>query len=365
MDRLEKLRSFITNQDFKVVVLTKPANIAAFFNGAQASLGFRQEQPGRIAICMTGESVVLLGNRTEVTRVAEDELSCLDGLILHPFRWDEWKLEESVKNYLADGGFNRVCDDTGTFGKNIGTTLEGMYYPLTDQEIKNLRELGKETALIVETVAKNLKSGETEVQVGGTLTGQLVSRGILPEFIMVTADDRMVKFHHSSPKEIPIERMAFISATVHRRGLYVSLTRIVSLGAVTSNWREHQEACNRIDAKTIFLSKPGISVGEIFRWIKRSYENEGYQDEWETHHQGGPAGFYGRDYKATEKESRCLVEHQPVVWNPTVRGAKSEDTILTTRHKELPEILTETDNWIYYDVVVEGTKIRRPVILEK
>lgn len=365
MDRLEQLRLFLTNQDFEVVVLSKPANIAAFFHGAQVSLGFRQEQHGRVAICMTAENVVLLGNQTEVNRVAEDELFWIDGLILHPFRWDEWKLETSVKKYLASKGFKRVCDDTGTFGKNIGTTLEGMYYPLTDQEIKNLRKLGQDTALIVEDVVKNLKSGETEVQVAGTLTGQLITRGIWSELIMVVADERIVKFHHSIPKGIPIKRMAFISVTVHRGGLYVSLTRIVSLGAVTSQWRKHQEACNRIDAKAILLSKPGISVGEIFKGIKQSYKDEGYPDEWETHHQGGPAGFYGRDYKATEKESRCLVEYQPVVWNPTLRGAKSEDTILTTRHKELPEILTETENWIYYDVIVDGTKIRRPAILEK
>lgn len=365
MDRLEKLRSFLKDQDFEVVVLTKPANIAAFFRGAQASLGFRQEQSGRIAVCMTGDSIALLGNRTEVNRVAVDELSWLDGLILQPFRWDEWKLEASVKKYLADEGFKRVCDDAGTFGKNIGTTLEGMYYPLTDQEIKNIRELGQETALIVEEVGKNLKVGDTEVQVAGTLTGQLVSRGILPELIMVTADDRIVKFHHSNPREIPIKRMAFISATVHRRGLYVSLTRIVSIGAVISQWRENQKACNRIDAKAIFISKPGVCVGEIFRGIKRSYEDEGYQDEWETHHQGGPAGFSGRDYKATENESRRLVEHQPIVWNPTVRGAKSEDTIITNHDGGLPEILTETGNWIYYDVVVDGVKIRRPAILGK
>lgn len=347
------------------MVLTKPANIAAFFRGAQASLGFRQEQPGRIAVCVTGGSVALLGNRTEVTRVAEDELSWLDGLILKPFRWDEWKLEASVKNYLVSERFNRVCDDTGTFGDNIDTTLKGMYYPLTDQEIKNLRELGQETALIVEDVAKNLMSRETEIQVAGTLTGQLVSRGIWPELIMVVADKRIVTFHHSIPSESQIRKMAFISATVHSRGLYVSLTRIVSLGAVTSQWRQHQEICNRIDAKAIHLSKPGISVGEIFRGIKQSYKDEGYPNEWEKHHQGGPAGFSGRDYKATEKESRCLVEQQPVVWNPTVRGAKSEDTILTTRHNQLPEILTDTDNWIYYDFVVDETQIRRPAILEK
>lgn len=365
MDRLEQLRSFLTNRDFQAIVLTKPANIAAFFRGAQVSLGFRQEPPGRVAVCVTGESVVLLGNLTEVSRVAEDELSWLHGLTARSFRWDEWNLKVSVNAYLDSERIKRVCDDTGTFGENVGTILEEMYYPLTDQEIKDIRELAKDTASIVEATAKNLDPGETEVQVAGKLTGQLVSRGIWPEFIMVAADERITRFRHCIPMEIPIRWMAFLSATVHRRGLYVSLTRLVSLGTVTPEWRQLQEACNRIDAKAILLSKAGTSVGKIFKAMKRSYAEEGYPNEWTNHHQGGPAGFYGRDYKATENESRCLVERQPIVWNPTIRGAKSEDTILTTHNDQSPEILTETGAWVYYDVAVDGAKIRRPMILEK
>jgi Xaa-Pro aminopeptidase len=295
MDRLEQLRSFLINRDFQAIVLIKPANIAAFFHGAQVSLGFRQEPPGRVAVCMTEESIVLLGNRTEVSRVAEDELSWLHGLTALPFRWDEWNLKASVKNYLDSEGMKRVCDDTGTFGRNVGTILEDMYYPLTDQEINDIRELAKDTASIVEATAKKFDPEETEVQVAGELTGQLVSRGIWPEFIMVAADERITRFRHCIPREIPIRRMAFLSATVHRSGLYMSLTRVVSLGTVRPEWRRLQDACNRIDANAILLSKAGTSVGEIFRAMKRSYAEEGYPDEWTIHHQGGPAGFYGRD----------------------------------------------------------------------
>jgi len=66
-------------------VLTKSANIAAFFDGAQVSLGYRQEPPGRIAICVTGENVVLLGNRTEVTRLKRMNCRGLKGLLKRNF----------------------------------------------------------------------------------------------------------------------------------------------------------------------------------------------------------------------------------------------------------------------------------------
>jgi len=365
MNRLERLKLLLTSYDFDAVVLTKAANIAAFFRGAQVSLGFRQETPGRIAICVTKESVVLLGNQTEVSRIAEDELLLLDGLTSRPFRWDEWNLKVSVKSYLDSKGTKRVCDDIGVFGENIEALLEGIYYPLSDEEIKSIRQLAKDTAFIVESVAKNVKPRVTEVRVLGELAGQLVSQGIWPEFIMVAADDRVRRFRHCIAKEIPIRRLALLSATVHRRGLYVSLSRLVSLGSATARWHRLQGACNRIDAMAILLSKPHASTGEIFRAIMQSYVKEGYPGEWLAHHQGGPAGFYGRDYKATEHESRRLVERQPVVWNPTVHGAKSEDTILTGWIGEIPEILTETGTWAYYDVSIDGVTIQRPAILEK
>ena len=365
MNRLEQLKLFLINRNIDAIILTKSANIAAFFRGAQLSLGFRQEPPGRIAICVTQDSIALLGNRTEIIRISEDELSWLRKLSLRPFRWDEWSLKTSVKEYLNSEGIKRVCDDMGLFGENVGTSLEEMYYPLNDREIKNLRRLAKDTASIVETIARNLNPGAMEVQVAGELAGRLVSGGIWPEFIMVAADDRIIRFHHSIPKQIPIKKMALLSVTVHRLGLYTSLTRLVSIGAVTPEWHQFQNACNHIDAKAIRQSTPGVSVGEIFHRIKQSYIDEGFQDEWEAHHQGGPAGFYGRDYKATENESRCLVEQQPIVWNPTVHGAKSEDTILTAPIGKLPEIITETGDWVYNNVAVDGASIRRPAILEK
>lgn len=365
MDRLERLKLFLITRDFSAAVLSKPANIAAFFHGAQVSLGFRQEPPGRIAVCVTGEKVILLGNQTEVIRIAEDDLSWLHGLTARQYRWDEWDMRTCVKAYLDSQGIKRVCDDTGVIAENVSSDLEGMYYPLSNEEIENIGELGKDTASIVESVAKNLVSGATEVQVAGEVAGQLVSRSIWPEFIMIAGDERVSRFRHYVPKEIPIRRLCLLSVTVHRRGLYVSLTRLVSLGAVTPELRHLQQACNRIATRAIILSKPGASAGEIFRKIKESYADEGYPDEWTAHHQGGPAGFRGRDYRATEHESRCLMENQPIVWNPTVRGTKSEDTILTGQTGQIPKILTDTGNWVYYNVSFDGGTIRRPAILEK
>src|SRR3990172_3845822 len=165
MDRLERLQLLLKSRAFEVALLAKPANMAALFRGAEVSLGFRQEAPGRIAVCVRRETIVLLGSETEVTRVAEAELSWLDGLIVRRFRWDEWDLRASVKAYLESERIRAVCDDLGAFGENIGAALQAMYYPLADWEERRIRALAQDAARIVEAVAKSIRPGATETQI--------------------------------------------------------------------------------------------------------------------------------------------------------------------------------------------------------
>ncbi|MBU2515504.1 M24 family metallopeptidase [bacterium] len=366
MNRLERLKAFLSEQNYEAIILCKPSNIAAFFKGAQISLGFRQEPAGRAAICITRDATILIANTTEATRIAEDELSWVQGLNVFPFRWDHWNLKNSVSEYLYSSGLAMVCDDVGIYGVNVGAALEGMYYPLYSEELDSIKELANVSASVVESVAKNISPGMTEAQVAGKISGQLIASSISPELVLVAADERISKFRHCIPKHAEIRQLALLSVTVHRRGLFVSLSRLVSHGAVNSEWRQLQETCCRVDARAIYLSTPGASVGEIFESIKGSYNNEGHPNEWHAHHQGGPAGFSGRDYKAMENEKRCLVKNQPVVWNPTIQGTKSEDTILTTQPDKQPDILTDTGNWEYYYAPIgSGSVIRRPAILVK
>jgi hypothetical protein len=51
-------------------------------------------------------------------------------------------------------------------------------------------------------------------------------------------------------------------------------------------------------------------------------------------------GYEGREFKATPTETRKVVEHQLVGWNPSIAGTKSEDTILSSG-----ELLTSTKGW--------------------
>ncbi len=365
MDRFEKLKLLLKEREKEALILTIPSNIAAFFRGTQSSLGFKQEPPGRAAICITDEEIYLLGNYSEVNRISEDELMWLPNLKLHPFLWDSWNLSKSVNEFLQIKKIKKIIDDIGLFGQNVDSDLRKLYYPLTEDEIAKIRKLSFDTANILETIAKKVESGITELSLAGKLCQELIANDIWPELVMIAADDRIIKLRHCKPKNVKVERLCLLSATVYRHGLYCSLTRLVATAPLSGEWRNLQKICNVIDAQIIANSKPGERVGDLFSKIVKFYETEGFKEEWKEHHQGGPAGFSGRDYKATSNETRTLKEREPIVWNPTVHGAKSEDTILISSINNLPEILTDTGNWDYNIITKEGFSIKRPKILEK
>ncbi len=102
----------------------------------------------------------------------------------------------------------------------------------------------------------------------------------------------------------------------------------------------------------------------MFGAIQAAYDHVGYPGEWELHHQGGAAGYAGREWIATPTTDDEIRLPMAYAWNPTVQGAKSEDTALVG--EERIEILTETGDWptesvtaLDYDVTLP-----RPTVLE-
>ena len=119
-------------------------------------------------------------------------------------------------------------------------------------------------------------------------------------------------------------------------------------------------------AATQQAARDGSTAGAVFEHIQRAYDAVGFPNEWTQHHQGGAAGFAGREWIATPTHSARVVEPQGYAWNPTVQGAKSEGTVLVTA--ESVEPLTMTDSWptqsvSAVDAVDAELTLRRPVPL--
>ena len=106
----------------------------------------------------------------------------------------------------------------------------------------------------------------------------------------------------------------------------------------------------------------GLRASEVYAAALRAYAEKGYPEEYRLHHQGGAIGYIGRDYRVTARTRDIIQENQAFTWNPSITGAKSEDTMLAT--KAGPVVLSEPALFPVMIVGRNGYRFRRPGIME-
>jgi antitoxin VapB len=74
------------------------------------------------------------------------------------------------------------------------------------------------------------------------------------------------------------------------------------------------------------------------------------------------AGYEPREITATPTSTQPILSGQTFAWNPSIKGVKSEDTILVG--EQFNEILTEMNDWPAIEVRIGDQIIKRPAILE-
>ena len=92
------------------------------------------------------------------------------------------------------------------------------------------------------------------------------------------------------------------------------------------------------------------------------YRETGFADEWQLHHQGGPAGYEPREFVGTPTVTDPVTVGQAYAWNPSITGAKSEDTFLVGPNGN--EVITTIPGWPMLSIDIDGQTIPRPAILE-
>jgi hypothetical protein len=77
-------------------------------------------------------------------------------------------------------------------------------------------------------------------------------------------------------------------------------------------------------------TRPGRTLADAFEDCTRFYREAGFAGEWERHHQGGLTGYASREVIATPSSDHVIGEGQAFAWNPSVVGAKAEETFVLT-----------------------------------
>jgi len=183
--------------------------------------------------------------------------------------------------------------------------------------------------------------------------------------VLVATDELIFNFRHPLPTAKKLERYAMLILCGRQRGLVCSITRLVHFGPLPDEVRRKAEATARVDAAMIHATRPGATVGAVFQTAMDAYAQAGYPDEWQLHHQGGPAGYEPREMLATPGSPFEVRAGQAYAWNPSITGTKSEDTILVSAAGSPNEVITATAGWPMIDASIDGQAYSRPAIWER
>ncbi|WP_224450208.1 M24 family metallopeptidase [Haloprofundus salilacus] len=285
-----------------------------------------------------GEFRVVTDN-IEAPRLADEELP--EEFSVESGQWYESSLAELVAEHSPESA---AADfDVPGFETVDASALR---QPLSQGDIEAYRKLGRDTAAAVEQVCRQLEPEDTEHEAASALRVTLSARGINAPVVLVGGAERAQSYRHYTPKLEPLGDYALVSVTAERGGLHASMTRTVAFDPPEWLAERFQNAA-RVEttalAATRDVARDDGQASAVFEAIQNAYEHVDYPDEWRNHHQGGAAGYAGREWFGSPTADDLVRTPMAYAWNPTIQGAKSEDTVLVT--EDGFEVLTRTGEW--------------------
>ncbi|MGZ3598446.1 MAG: M24 family metallopeptidase [Ktedonobacterales bacterium] len=244
---------------------------------------------------------------------------------------------------------------------DISGTLKELRANLLPSEVTRLRAICADAAAAMDETVRAIRPGETEHAIAARLAAATRARGASDVVNLIAGDERIYQYRHPLPTSRQVERYAMAVLCFRRSGLIASVTRLIHFGPLPDDLRARAEALARVDARIIARTQPGRTLGDVFTLARTAYADAGYPDAIDEHHQGGLAGYLTREEIATPTSTTRIAVNQAFAWNPSIRGVKSEDTIVLTAHG--PEVLTAPTGWPVWNIEVDGHTIARPAIL--
>jgi antitoxin VapB len=355
--KLTLLRKLAASHGVDAILLQRVSSIAWMTCGASVYVNIARSE-GEASLLITHDKQYLFTNNIETTRLKQEEGLASQGW---DFRIAPW-FEKNTAVQELTRGLKLGSDGLFPGALDLSGEMAHLRANLTPEEGERFRILGQLCAKAMDAAIRSVRPGQTEYEIAGLLAAETERRGMQVIVNLIATDERLFNFRHPLPTAKQLERYAMLILCSRRQGLVCSITRLVYFGRLPGEIRRKAEIVARIDAEMNAATRPGQPLKEIFqRAIKVSTEL-GYPDEWRVHHQGGPVGYEPREYFATPDSTEKVNVGQAYAWSPSIKGAKSEDTILVGKNSN--EVLTAIPGWPTTTVSVDGHALERPAILE-
>ena len=319
----ENLVEWLRAQGLAGVLIQRNENVAWLTGGA---VELRVLTPGETGVASL--LVTAAGKRyyftteNEAPRLHDEEFGGLDfEPVLFPWYADD---TAAAAAKLAGGPLGSDMPGAGLTPVNL--------YPLraalSEAEIERYRWLGAETAAATVEALHEVEPGLSEYALEAITAAGLLRRGILPSVALYAVDDRIFKYKHAVPRGKRLKQYAMLNLCSRKWGLAISITRFIHFGPLPAELGARFEAAAQVNAALMNATRVGATSAELFRVAQAAYAAQGFPGEEQFHHQGGPTGYGEREWIATPAGTETVVNDQAFAWNPSIRGGKTEDTVL-------------------------------------
>jgi antitoxin VapB len=349
-EKMKRLNKFLITHRLDGILLTQVRN-------------FYWITAGTALLLMKDGKKYVICNASEASRLMDEGLKDL-GYELKIYSWFAANPTNDVRGKIIKkiAGEGRIGSDIN-FPEtvNIAGKFKEIRYSLTDTEIKRYRWLGEQVTEAVSDVCYALKPGMDEYQIELITAAELRSRGILPTVLLIGVDERVYKYRHALPGGAKLKKYAMINVVAEKWGMPIAVTRFVHFGPLPEDLKLKIKRTAWVNAKYQEATVPGKSCAAIFDECRSWYAKVGVPEEWQKHHQGGAIGYDDRDYVIYPGIEDVVQDKQAFAWNPTITGAKVEDTIIA--FEDHIEVITQSGDWPMIFVDLDGKTYPQPGIL--
>lgn len=349
-DKLHRLGQFLERHRLDAVLLNQRANFA-WITGGRSNYIPNNSPFGVASILATGHSRTCFTNSIERARFGDEELAGT-GIDVVDYLWHDRQAGQKALAELLGG--RRVAADTGGIDRldlaaagivPLPAEFDRLRWQLSEAEMDRYREGGRRTAAAIEAACRRFRPGDSEHAAAGALDDEVRRRGLIPVVTLVAADARLADFRHPIPTDQPIGRQVMLVTCASWGGLISNVTRMVHFGSVPADLARKYQAVVNVDAAANLSTAPGRTLSQMFSILATAYADNGFPGQCDHHHQGGSTGYAGRDQFATPDSDVVVLDRQAFAWNPSVPGAKSEDTVLCRAGRAIEILTAASADW--------------------
>ncbi|MDF2387771.1 M24 family metallopeptidase [Nostoc ellipsosporum NOK] len=305
-------------------------------------------ETGVAELLVTGQDAWILTDEIEAQRLKDEELPTNFKLHVNP--WADAAARESFVRDATNGG-KVISDRPTSVEQSIPPSLQAYKRVLIPAELERYRQVGRKASEAMTEVLKAAKPTWTEYQLAGAGAEALWTRGLHPALTLVAGERRLPLYRHATATAEQIGRQAMLVFCARGYGLFANLTRFVSFGAISDEHSELHRHVREIEAVALNLCQSRTTLDAVYHALAQAYEQHGFPNAIREHHQGGTTGYLAREIVANPTTTDTLTTGVALAWNPSLPGAKVEDTFVILNDGKL-ENLTFDSN--FPSVEVEG-----------